>query len=332
VTVGHEDLVALALGALEGADADRVREAADADPALAAELAAVRAHLAFHDRAPEIRPAPALWEGLRARLDRPAPRRPFLARYWMAAAAAALVVFALADPRGDRPQPVPLFGRLERSAGAYTAEGVSRVRIGDDVTVTLDDGTTFAPLSSSRLALRAGRAFFEVAPGGRGLRVLAGDLQATVTGTTFLVGLDGGRGYVFVESGEVRCGRGDEDARVAAGETFGAPPLSAARARAWFSRPTIGATILDATTLRVVIRNEMPDAIELAPPTGGEPFLFATYGGRDHPLTPPELEAPLALAPGEERSFEARLPRPLGQGDRLFVSCPRGDVRVEARR
>lgn len=331
MNAGHDDLVALALGALDEAESRRVGEAVAADPDAAAELARVRSHLALHDRASEIRPAPALWEGLRERLDEPAPR-PLLLRFWMPAAAAALVLAALVLPRERPAPPVAVFGRLEPSAGAYTAAGVSRVRIGDAVTVTLDDATTFVPLSSERLALRAGRAFFEVTPGGRGFRVLAGDLAATATGTAFLVGLEGGRGFVFVESGEVRCDRPGEAATVRAGETFGAPPLSAARARAWFARPTIGATILDATAIRVVIRNEMPDAIELAPPTGGEPFFFATYGGRDHPLTPAGLRAPLVLLPGEERTFEAVLPRPLGPDERLLLSYPWGDVRVEAHR
>lgn len=331
MTVAHEDLVALALGALDGAEADRVGAAAAADPDAQALLDAVRRHLALHDRAPEVLPAPALWEGLRGRLDEAVPPRPLLLRFWMPAAAAALVLAAFFLPRPQPPEPVAVFGRLERAGDSYAAAGVARVRV-DGVTVTLDDGTTIVPLSSERLALRAGRAFFDVPARGRGFRVVAGDVTATVTGTAFLAGIDRGAGFVLVESGEVRCERAGEAAVLGPGGSFGAAPFPAARARAWFARPSITATILDGTAVRVVIRNEMPDPIEMAPPTGGEPFFFVTYGGRDHPLTPEGLHAPLVLAPGEERAFEARLPRPLGPDERLVLSWPWGDLRVEAAR
>ena len=53
------DVVALALGALEPADTERVRAAIDADPALRSELDAVATHLRLHDSHPSLAPTPA---------------------------------------------------------------------------------------------------------------------------------------------------------------------------------------------------------------------------------------------------------------------------------
>ncbi|MCK6461788.1 MAG: hypothetical protein L6Q95_18060, partial [Planctomycetes bacterium] len=99
----------------------------------------------------------------------------------------------------------------------------------------------------------------------------------------------------------------------------------------WFRRPTLEALALDASSIRVTLRNEMPDSIDVAPSKGGEPLFFASYAGHDYPLVPDDFE-PFPLAPGARRTFELRLPSPLADREALVVSYPRGGVRAEARR
>ena len=48
----RDDLVGLALGALDSADAERIRRAVEADDALAAELREIERHLALHEGVP----------------------------------------------------------------------------------------------------------------------------------------------------------------------------------------------------------------------------------------------------------------------------------------
>jgi hypothetical protein len=94
---------------------------------------------------------------------------------------------------------------------------------------------------------------------------------------------------------------------------------------------TLEAQALDASTIRVTLRNDMPDPIDVAPSKSGEPLFFASYGGHDFPLAPDDFQ-PLTLAPGAQRSFDLRLPQPVTGREALVVSYPKGDVRAEARR
>ena len=322
----RDDLVGLALGALDDTTAQRVHEAVAADPALAAELEEIRGHLALHDHIPELQPKPALWNGIRDRLEEQPARRPFLVRFWMPAAAALLVAAAILWPHGGVAT-TTLHGDAVRAAdGTVSCTRVSRIRVGNAATVTMDAGTEILVPDSRRLVLRTGRVFLEVTPEGRGFLVEAGDLRVETTGTAFLVDATG---LVWVESGTVVC----NGAPVAAGEHYpSGATLRWKSPREWFSRPTLTARILDSDTIRVVIRNEMPDTLQVAPRTGGEPLFFAGFGGRAYPLSPTGFDAPLTLQPNTEESFDLRLPRPLPDRESLLLTYPAGGMEVEATR
>ena len=86
------------------------------------------------------------------------------------------------------------------------------------------------------------------------------------------------------------------------------------------------------------MRNATPDRLRLEPPTGGEPLLFAGYGGHNHPLRP----APggglhtgggaVVLDPGEARAETFRLPAPVPDGEATVVVLLSGhNVRATAR-
>lgn len=336
--VDRDDLVGLALNALDGAEAGRVRPAVEADPALRAELSAIERHLALHESLPRLQPAPALWRGIRDRIGERPEARTFLQRFWMPAAAALLVAAALFWPGTGRARPQPytrLHGDVRKTpAGALACTKVSRLRLPNGVTVTMDAQTAISghQPGSRRLVLDTGRVFLQVDEKDRGFAVQAGDLEVVTTGTAFLV--DRERGMVWVESGHVRCTsprRGTTT--LGAGERFprdAAPGL--ASPRAFFERPTLTARILDADTIRVVIRNDMPDSMQVAPRTGGEPLFFASFAGNDYPLSPGRFDAPLMLPPNTDKSFVLRLPRSLPDREALFLAYPAGRVRVEARR
>ncbi|MHC4224308.1 MAG: FecR family protein [Planctomycetota bacterium] len=335
----HDDLVAYAFGGLDERETERIRSALEESAQSAAELAEIRRHLDLHDQVAEIQPAPALWANIRDRLDEPAPRS-FLQRHWMPIAAAALVLVALLVSRLNEAEVRYLHGAIERKGSkTFTSTGVARLQMGDGVVLTLDDATTITSLDPQRLALnKAGRVFLVVSKESRrGFTVEAGDLEITTTGTAFLVEwLESGERRVWTESGSVRCRRGGRALEVAAGnrlrsadgpvESYGTE-----NPRAFFQQPTLEARILAPDTIRVVVRNEMPDGLRLAPPTGGEPFFYASYPGRDLPLdTADVFGAPIRLQPMAERSFDLRLPHPLPVGAVLVVSCPSLNARVEA--
>lgn len=343
-----EDLVALALGQLDDAQTERVKMALDRDAEAKAEADAIGRHLDLHDAVPSLRPEPVLWQRVRARLDEPAADAPaprsLLVRFWMPLAAAALIVAALITPRlpGERTGSkeeavlVPLFGDwTAENEHRWTARGVTRVRMADSSYLTLDAGTTLEVRSPTRLALETGRVFFEVDPANGALTVECGAARVTTLGTRFLVEcLGGGEAAVHVEQGRVLCEAYGESAEVAAGarwSTGPAPSREPGYATAWFSLPSMDATLIDPTTLRVVITNEMPDPIELAPPTAGEPFFFARYGGHQHHLTV-DLRAPVRLEPGASRSFELKLPIPVPDGEAVEVSTKKLGLRTEAAR
>jgi hypothetical protein len=76
----------------------------------------------------------------------------------------------------------------------------------------------------------------------------------------------------------------------------------------------------------------MPDPLQVAPRTGGEPLFFASFLGNDYPLSPDRFDAPLTLRPNTDKSFVLRLPRSLPDREALFLVYPAGSVRVEAGR
>ena len=339
----HEDLVGFALGALDEEETARIAAVVDGDPARAAELERILKHLDLHDAAPALAPAPALWRGIRERIEEPVPTtaRPVLRRFWMPAAAAALVAAAFLWPRQE-PRPQVTHGQIAvNSAGTYSCATVSRMRLPGGVVVTLDTDTVLALPAPERLALRAGRVFLEVPPGRAGFAVECGGLTVTTLGTAFGVGADARGVTVAVERGAVRCVHPAGEAEVEAGGALafrdGALADAEVQAGAWFRTPGMSASVLAPDRVRIVLNNEMPDAITLAPPTGGEPLFFATIGsGHTYPLTPPAdsvlRTGSVVLDPGAEITFELRLPQAVPDTEPLFVTCRANGKRVEARR
>jgi hypothetical protein len=331
----NADLVACLLGELDAESTRRL----ETDPALAEELAAVRRHLELHDRAPTIEPHAGLWRVVRSRLAEEEPPGNLWRRFWMPLGAAALLLLALILPHGQRPALERVSGDGVLASGdTWTSRGISRMRLGTGIVMTLDDATTVRPLSNDRLALMAGRAFFEVAASRGGFVVEAGDLTVVTTGTAFLVEwLEPRLRRVWTESGSVRCDWPRGSREVAAGERFtpDAPTLAVyddVTPRDWFQRPTLTATVPAQGRIRVVLANETPDPIVLAPPTGGEPLFFVSCLGHDHPLSPAGFAAPITIPPRGSKTFEFRLPDAIRTGESLFVAYPARRLRVEATR
>ncbi|MHC4957061.1 MAG: FecR domain-containing protein [Planctomycetota bacterium] len=315
----HEDLVELALTAPD-----------DLPPS--AEANAIRDHLDLHDAVGELTPDPAIWGRIEARLDvDEQPARSFLQRFWMPLAAAALVLVALYSPqKGDgQPRIVPLHGSVAIGADStITTTTVARVRLGDGVLLTLDADTVVRPLSTNRLALQAGRIFLEVGKSRRGFTVETGHLTATTLGTAFLVEPH----RVAVETGTVRCTDGATPRDVRDGEEFDVKGHGGPAPRAWFSAPSISARITAPSTVTIVFTNEMPDPITLAPPTGGEPFFYVQYPGRELPLSTSGFVAPVVIEPGKTTTFTLTLPAPAPESGPVVVSCPRMKLRAEVTR
>jgi hypothetical protein len=303
--VNADDLVELALDP---------RSAPPEGAAAAREFDEIRLHLRLHDRFPAIDPDPAIWRRLRAEIEREAtaPRR--LPRYWTAAAAALLVLAALLFREAPAPAPLDrLHGDVTVTAGGEgRCATLSRVRLGSAVTITFDANTTFVLESADRLVLRAGRLLFQ---GRAPFEVSARDVTVRTVATVFSVELVNGAVSVAVEEGSVAWSRGGARGTLAAGrrarffEEVVEEPAEGG-IRGWLSEPTISAELADAGTLRVVFGNAMPDAIELAPPTGGEPLLYATYAGHSYPLPAGSFgDRPVRIEPGGR--LELLLPLPL---------------------
>jgi len=346
----HEQLVALALGQLADDDARSLRASLEQDDAAAREYTEISAHFALHDQVEQLTPPPALWNRIRDEIDRSAPRS-FFERIWMPAAAAALVAFAFLVPESaGSPSMTALHGTVAAAKGdGYVANGLARIALADAglpgrVTVTVDGDTRFALPETRRLALRAGRVFLDISPelsGGdakTAFRVEAGPLRVVTTGTAYVVERDGESIAVTVVRGSVRCEWPDGARDVRAGEVFSWPARTCERTRvadatAWFRTPVLHARVVDARSLAVTVRNETPDPIRLAAPTGGEPLFWGSYADRQVPLGPerdPILHGPVELWPGQEKIFTVRLPHPLPAGEALFVTYPARGLRVRA--
>lgn len=338
MSTSNEDLVAYVLGELDEAQATELRN----DQGQETEIAEIESHLALHDLVPEIEPSPALWNRIEEDVRAEPVRRGFFRRFSLPLAAAALILAAWFVPQdwnppwAERATLTPTFGNCVASAdGLWTADGVCRLQLGTDVVLTLDDGAVIRPLSNQRLALQAGRLFLEVSKGGQGFTLESGGARVITLGTRFLVDHRSTRApIVTVTEGRVRYEFDGQSHEIEARSTY-APypiePFNPDTAADWFRRPVFEAQILDADRIRVVLRNEMPDAIRLTPPTGGEPFCYASYQKHDYPLTPQGLNAVRILEPGETLTFELPLPASIEKGQPLSVLIP-GVGRVEATR
>ncbi|WP_236607710.1 FecR domain-containing protein [Sandaracinus amylolyticus] len=177
-----------------------------------------------------------MWDRIdAARRTEPRPRR---TATWVgggviaAAAALALVVMV---PRDHEIEPVPLTIADTTPLAGSLASG-SVVRLSDASRIEVDDDARVDVLESSArtvaLALREGRARFEVTPGGpRAWRIESGGVTVEVVGTVFTVERSGARVRVSVERGSVLV-RGDEVPdhvqRLDAGESIEIGPLETA--------------------------------------------------------------------------------------------------------
>lgn len=363
------ELVAFALGQLEATEAEAIRSQIEQYPEVAAEFDSIRRHLDFHsENVPEIQPSAALFDRIRqaVRDEESAPtlaastdQRTFLRKYGLSVAAAALLLLAIFLPDGasfgpgassDGPRDgdwsmsvingAPLTSTPDGTRG--TTNGLSRIRYGDGVVVTIDLNTRIRPLDSNRLALVAGRIFLDVDPTQRsdqsGFQVLAGGSKITTTGTSFLVETGLSQGRVAVESGAVLVDRpGAETVTVSTGQQLGwqeKTPRSFAmgdsgRLLRWYEIPTLSAKIIDTTTIRVVLRNEMMDEIQLRPPTGGKPLFYVTIGSHNYPHMPENHSYNARIAPGAEYSFPMTV-RTLAPDERAFIRCPSLGLETEA--
>jgi len=346
----HADLVAFALNQLPADEAELLRERVVTDPALCAALDEIRQHLDFHAEVPEIQPSPTQFDRIREAIraeqetaTAPTPRS-FWSRYWMSLAAAALLISALIWPGGDERPPAPaeilaIAGTVTQSEdGSWTSSAVSRITFGTGVVVTLDADTVIKPLNAQRLFLGKGRIFLEIAPQRRGFVVATTPFEVRTTGTSFLVESDAGAGRVGVERGAVNVSYSSgSPIEVEAGHELRFPNanpgrLPANRPLRWFEIPSLSAKILNPTTIRVVLGNEMIDEIVLAPPTNGKPLFYATVKTRNFPHEPANFAHNVGIPPGETFEFPMSLPVPLGPKDRVLVRCPSLGLEVEAQR
>ena len=339
MSIGHEELVAFVLNEGSPEERERVQEALQNDPALDAELGKIVTHLDLHDLRFVLEPAPALLQRIHARIEEEsAPvRRPFLARYWPSVAAAALVLVAFLVTWASKPPMVNIQGPYTRTAdGGLRSSGIVRGDFGR-IVITLDANTEIAFLDSQRLALRAGRAFFEVGRKDRGFVVTARGVEVTTTGTAFLVDARNPAVRVAVTSGSVDCNASGTTIPVAAGESHvfgeGFEHLNAEPIVAWFETPSFLAEIRGDNELVIIIRNETLKTLTIPAPTGGDPMFIARYGGRDRTLSPvdPLKNNPVPLRPGKQLTLKMRLPEPIAKGEALSVSCRPWNVRVTAK-
>ena len=319
MSLSREDLVAYALHCLDADEHARIEAALDDSSRV--ELTQIEEHLAKHDQVTEIHAPVSVWRGIEGRLHGQPARRSLVERFWMPMAAAALVLIALI--MAERPDPITVtrvHGEVAKAPdGSYTSSRVSRITLGTGVVVTMDTDTTIVPLSNERLALQAGRIFLSVAKHRRGFAVEAGDLEVVTTGTTFMVERD----RVAVVEGLVRCRYRGATREVGAGEEFSPTNRTGPKPTEWFTRLALSARILAPDHIEVVIRNEMPDTITKAPPTGGEPLFYATYkDDRSVPLPTDGQATTISLAPDSETSFTLRLPAPLSDGEALIIRSP----------
>jgi transmembrane sensor len=262
-----------------------------------------------------------LWEGIRARRDRPR----LFARGWITAGACACAAVLIALVyRADR---VPSRSAPEAALPLRlaNAEPLARMEVPEDAAasrvVALSDGTRMTLAAGSRLlprrltasltelALEQGRARFEVQPqGGRRFEVVTGDVRVEVVGTVFTVERARGaaRASVHVERGRVRVRAPHlpaEGRLLGAGERFELNAAPAVQAEAAPGEPPLPYAADDAGTSRDTT------ARSVAPRTGSEPAWRATAARGDYARAYAQLGA---------RGFAAAV-RDAGEPDSLLV-------------
>lgn len=332
---GMADLVLLALGHADPAEAQRIEAHLGADSRLRAAYEEVAAHLLRYEALGAPPPAPPRARVL-ARLceQGPAPR-PGLPRThrawgaWVRAAAALLVVglgLALGWPSGGGERGPPELtlhaGRLAAAPeGGWRALGRVRADLGPRVALVLAPEARLGRLGPDSLELRAGLGWFEVdaAP----FEVVTPHGSVAVLGTRFEVEVGAQGLRVAVEEGRVRAG----GRVVRAGEELAADRVQgAARAPGlWLDELSLAARDLGPTpsghALELTLRNAGARSVRL--PTGagtGAPLLLLRLAGPsgqplDLPLDlpAPHPAPPLPPGPGGPAGAPADDPDPAGE-------------------
>lgn len=336
--IADHDLIAYALGRLDGAARERLERALARDEALARRQRAIRDHLARYETLGA--PPPPPFARIAERLGE-GERRVGAWPVWAAAALVALLLVGVGLLGRPRDATAPL-GRA--GAGVYVVRGAdhearedgvlrrgdllgadepAELSLGGRVRIVLDGGARLRLAGADEVRLESGRAFFEVDGVPFAVTTPAGTVR--VTGTAFEVALPGGALEVAVQSGRVdaagtvvEAGEALSGGRVAPlsalpGAFFRRPSLDLAAARA---RSRAG----DSAALVFTFANQGRVAIDLAGPDGVRAALWlqvVTPDGEVHDVAVPAAGAlvagrPLHLGPLERIAFALRVQGPFG--------------------
>ncbi len=234
--IRHADLVARALGQLEGPQRVAVDAAIAADADVKRRFEEVSSHLLLYDRLPDAPPAPS-FARIEAALDKAMGSKSLSSKSsatsqrsgyeaqgaapttawpsWSAPgafAAAAVVMLGLfiagvfeprIEPTSDPEAATIALGEgISREREMYMADAPAEMRLGDRIRMVLDGGARVEIESPNRVRLLAGgRAYFEVGPGPFFVGTPQGDVE--VLGTAFEVDVRDELG-VAVAEGNVR--------------------------------------------------------------------------------------------------------------------------------
>ncbi len=301
--IRHADLVARALGALEGPLRKDVDDAIASAPDVKRRFDEVASHLLLYDRLPDAPPAPAFDRietalattadededartGYEAQAAAPADTLRWAAPAALAAAAVVMIglfVSGVFEPSvAPKRAAITVGAGIVRDGSVVSAAGPAELRVGARVRIVLDGGARIAVESEERVTLMAGRAYFEVQPGAFAVATSYGDVE--VLGTAFEVDVRNDELGVGVAEGSVRAAGNVLEAgtRLAAGRVE--PATNGHRPGLWFQQPRVtlrqarpGAVAVGERA-RLILTIENPGFVELrAPIKAGTSAVFIDF-------------------------------------------------------